>query len=98
MGEARETWAKIHFKKQWPCPGQCGSVGMESSSKLKGQTQFPVRAHAWVEGCPGRGMYGRPMFLSHIDVSLPFFLSPLPDCLSLSQKKQTNPTKNYIYI
>ena len=43
--------------------------------------RFPVRAHAWVAGqVPGWGHVrgNQSMFLSHIDISLPLFLSPSP--------------------
>ena len=53
------------------------SVGLRTEGLL---VRFSVRAHAWVVGqVPSWGHRGNQwMFLSHINVFLPFFLLPFP--------------------
>ena len=50
--------------------------GLSASLQATGSlVQFPVRAHAWVEGqVPSMGCEKQP----HTDVSLPHFLYPFP--------------------
>ena len=69
----------IKIEKPWPV-WLSGLNTVLQTERL--QVWFPVRAHSWVVGqVPGvrggeRGNWS--MFLSHIDVSLPLSLPPLP--------------------
>ena len=54
------------------------SASLETQRLL---VRFPFRTHAWVVGqVPGWGcaIGNQSMYLSHIYVSLPFFLPPFP--------------------
>ena len=67
-------------KQRQPCPGWLSWLGSISQSKGS-PVSFPIRAHAWVVGSVVVGVHTRgnlSMFLSHINVSLPFFLPPFP--------------------
>ena len=72
------------------------SAGLQTKRLL---VWFPVRAHAWVDGqVPrwGRGRSNRLMYFSHIDVSLPLFLSPPP--LKVNKQnflKKDNPVESW---
>ena len=66
----------------WVEPWLARLSGLSASLQTKGSpVWFPVRAHAWVV-VPGPSWWctggNQSMYLSHIDVSLPFFLPPFP--------------------
>ena len=94
--EVRQNNRELYKVFQSALTDQCGSVGWASSHELKGHRSDSRSRHMprlQVRSTVGACMRGsQTMFLSCIDISLPFFLPPSSSFLILFKKlKFANP-------